>query len=84
MRQQTLSLKRKERWMPNLRQQTYTQFSQSEAFLRLGLFDKTNLQIVPEMYFKCTSGLQAIHCHLQVEFTIRIYKLIFQSVVVLL
>jgi len=31
-----------------MRQQTYSQFSQSEAFLCLGLFDKTNLQIVPK------------------------------------
>jgi hypothetical protein len=32
----------------NLRQQTYSQFSQSEAFLCLDIFDKTNLQIVPK------------------------------------
>jgi hypothetical protein len=32
---------KKERWLPNLRQ-TYSQNSQSEAFLRLGLFDETN------------------------------------------
>jgi len=31
-----------------LRQQNYSQISQSEAFLSLGLFDKTNLQIVPK------------------------------------
>jgi hypothetical protein len=31
-----------------MRQQTYSQFGQSEAFLCLGLFDKTNLQIVPK------------------------------------
>jgi hypothetical protein len=34
--------------MPILRQQTHSQISQSEVFLSLGLFDKTNLQIVPK------------------------------------
>jgi len=39
-----------------LRQQNSSQISQSEAFLSLGLFDKTNLQIVPKKfsaYYKC-------------------------------
>jgi hypothetical protein len=50
-----------------LRQQTHSQISQSEAFLSLGLFDKTNLQIVPERTIICTSSLQVFH--LQIEFT---------------
>jgi hypothetical protein len=42
-----------------LRQQTFLQISQSEVFLSLGLFDKTNLQIVPKNgLLKCTSKLQ--------------------------
>jgi hypothetical protein len=34
-----------------LRQKTHSQISQSETFLSLGLFDKTNLQVVHEMYY---------------------------------
>jgi hypothetical protein len=49
------------RWMPNLRH-THSQISQSEAFLCLGLFDKTNFTssyIVPENgLLICTSKLQ--------------------------
>jgi hypothetical protein len=56
-----------------MRQQTYSQFSQSEAFLCLGLFDKTNLQIVPKSgLLICASELQIYKClsvklHLQVN-----------------
>ena len=37
----------------------HSQISQSEAFLSLGLFDKTNLQIVPKNgLLICASNLQ--------------------------
>ncbi len=40
---------------------THSQISQSEAFLFLGLFDKTNLQIVPKKgLLICTSNLQLL------------------------
>ena len=54
--------------MGKMRQQTYSQFSQSEAFLCLGLFDKTNLQIVPEMYFKLYKSVYKLQVLLQVKF----------------
>ena len=56
---------------------THSQISQSEAFLSLGLFDKTILQIVPKNgLLICTSSLQ-VHCHfLQVKITSAFYKLI--------
>ena len=47
------------------------QISQSEAFLSLGLFDKTILQIVPKNgLLICTSSLQVLQvlgCYLQVN-----------------
>jgi len=50
---------------------THSQISQSEAFLSLGLFDKTNFTssyIVPEKWtIICTSKLQVLRCHLQVN-----------------
>jgi len=55
--------------MPNLRQQL-AKSSQSEAFLLLGLFDKTTLQIVPKNgLLVCTSSLQVLCHYLQVKFT---------------
>jgi hypothetical protein len=48
----------------------HSQISQSEAFLSLGLFGKTTLQIVPKNeLFICTSSLQVLCHYLQVEFT---------------
>ncbi len=56
MRQQTIFEKKDGCHCVNLKKMdakfastTHSQISQSEAFLSLGLFDKTNLQIVPKM-----------------------------------
>ncbi len=63
-----------------MRQQIHSQNSQSEAFLCLGLFDKTNLQIVPKngplirasklQIYKCLSVKLHLQASLQVNITI--------------
>jgi hypothetical protein len=67
--------------MPNLRQQL-AKNSQSEAFLLLGLFDKTTLQIVPKNgLLVCTSSLQVLCHYLQVKFTSAILSVLCLTVI---